>query len=414
MMDISSLLTGVGALARTSGLAKTANVLSKTGSAVEPITATTSIFTKALPYASGKVSKLVNSVEGAISGKGAASYEQIGNPGFFKSLWGKTTGEELVRKAESGLVKSIKAGKSEYKAGLQNLKLIESDMNFAPITSKATEMLDSFEVNYNHAGFNRLINNSYKGKDISKLRGMDIDAVFGMSTLDEAAIPDVLKALRTIKKWGESSDYLTPRGFDILKRKLGNMGSESNNGRAFISALRNATRDTLVDQVPQYGKMMKRYGDMMDMQEDMSMALGLRDPMQKRANVDMILRKFMSTMREDNEFRRGLLNQISTGEAKNLPAEIAGYNLRPGFPGGLFGKNLEAGFIFGSILGKNPVLLLGMAAASPKVSATVISGVKEMAKAAGKLKGPIEYQQKFSPAFKQVPFQINNLNQGRK
>lgn len=329
------------------------------------------------------VQTAANELFGRITTKGPENFAQAGRPGFFKQLWGKTTGEELAQKAQAGLQAYLQKGKSEYRAGLERLKTVKGPVNFAPIGETLQDMLNSFEINYKHNGFKRLVQNTYSGKGAAQLRAADIKAVFGQSTLDEVAIPDILKATKTIHEWGTSREMLTARGMDILKRKLGNMISETDNGRAFVSQLYGATKKTLIDQFPEYREMMSKYSDMMDFKEQVGKALSIKDPAVRQTSVDTVLSKFTTAMREDRSFRRDLLSQLEQGPATNLTAEIAGYNLRPWMRPNFM--QAAGGIGIMAAVTKEPWILAAITAASPRITATFLDTTRKLGQGAFKL-----------------------------
>lgn len=399
LADISSIVGGAGA-----GLGPKGIEVMKIAGRMDPLTAAIEGTTKAGRVASKYIKQAASGVLGGATGKGSASFMQAGKPEFFRSLWGKSTGDQLVYKAQSGLKNIIVEGKGEYRAGLEKLKGVKGQVDFTPITDNLQSALDSFEVNYKAEAFNRLISNAYKGKAAKSLRDADIDEVFRYSTVDKSAIPDILEATKTIKQWGENKDLLNIRQLDILKRKLGNMYSESNNGRAFINNVYAGTKEAIEIGYPGYRNMMKGYSDMIDMENQIASSLGIKDPNMRQVAVDTSLRKLLSAMREDNDFRRSLIERVSKKTTGDFEAELAGYNLRPMQPGGLFGKNLEAGFIFGSIFSR-PSMISGILATSPRLAGTIAHSLSISAKKTGEIARMAEKLSRQSIPFRQPYFQ---------
>ncbi len=136
----------------------------------------------------------------------------------------------------------------------------------------------------------------------------------------------------------DPAEFHTPEGIDALKQQL----SDIRNGTEYGSANRkvadniyNAVRQTIVDQVPEYAKVMKGYEEASKQLGEIERTLSLNP----KASIDTALRKLQSTLRDNVNtsfgHRKELANFLVNAGAPNLMERLAGQSLSAWMPRGL-------------------------------------------------------------------------------
>ena len=136
----------------------------------------------------------------------------------------------------------------------------------------------------------------------------------------------------------DPAEFHTPEGIDALKQQLGDIrdGTEANTpSRVAADRIYNAVRQTIIDQVPEYAKVMKGYEEASKQIKEIETTLSLKP----NANVDTALRKLQSTLRDNVNTSFGrraeLANFLVSAGAPNLMEKLAGQALHAWVPRGL-------------------------------------------------------------------------------
>jgi hypothetical protein len=171
-----------------------------------------------------------------------------------------------------------------------------------------------------------------------------------------SAVADIKTAYEDITRWTDNSAV----GLDSLKRELGQIYSQSADSRAFITRVKNAVGDTLKDNVPGYEAMMSDYQKASGFQGELkSLSIG------GKANADTILRKLTSAMRQNNEIRLQILDELQKQSSLDIKQALAGYQFSSLVPRGIIGKGIDVGILFNMF--SNPRFLFGLLTTSPRV-----------------------------------------------
>ena len=160
--------------------------------------------------------------------------------------------------------------------------------------------------------------------------------------MDKAEANRVTEIVDTIKNWGLQKGDRTATGLDLLKRRLDDFYSPSGQARALVSSMRNTVKDILTKNVPGYYKMTSDYAKSTDIIKEVEKALSLGD----RASADTAIRKLTSVLRENNDFRRSLVEKLQTTSGTDLKGMIAGAALSQITPRGLTARLLSEGGFF--------------------------------------------------------------------
>jgi len=267
---------------------------------------------------------------------------------FHKAIRGKITGEEVVNNARSAL-ETIKNNRGQaYQARLAKITQNQSTLDITSIENKLSELLKSY----------RLIINK-DGEVIPS----------GIGKLYKQEMSNINEIVSDVKKIIDNPNLRTPSELDLFKQKLDNFYSPNKDSRAFVTSLYNEVRSVLVKNVPQYEEMVSGYAEATKLIKDIESGLMLRKQgMSGRITADNTLRRLTSSMRDNFEMRKELVDVLGAKGNQDLAGQIAGYAMSAILPKGLSGT---APILVGeaaAIKYLNPKLWPILAASSPKVS----------------------------------------------
>ena len=184
----------------------------------------------------------------------------------------------------------------------------------------------------------------------------------------------------------DPAEFHTPEGFDALKRQIGelrDLTQPNTPDRRVADYAYNAVKSTIVDQAPEYAKVMKGYESASDLIKEIETTLSVK----KDANIDTSLRKLQSVMRNNVQSNYGrrteLANMLQNAGARNLMERLAGQALSNVEPRGL--ARVVAGATAGIPAGLTAAGLLGVGkAAALATPALAMSSPRLMGEAAFK------------------------------
>jgi hypothetical protein len=236
---------------------------------------------------------------------------------------------------------------TEYQQALRSLP--SSQVDISPIRSTLYDQLQKFGV-----------------KETSD--GLD----FSRSTIrDKAAQADVQSIHDDVTDWGSKPGDTTPAGVDILKRRIDDTYSPSATNRALVQAVKDSARQTLNDQVPGYQAMTQKYAQhsqFLDYLNDLSL---------DSANPGTATRKLTTALRQNNDFRASLVDQLGQYTGKDLTGQLAGLNLSQAAPQGIM-RAISGGSAIGMVAGiasgiVHPATVASMLAASPRLMGEMLN-----------------------------------------
>jgi hypothetical protein len=360
-IDISMLVGGAGGAMEAVGeggkLAEVGRMASKASEVINPVS-------QAGKLASG-VAKLLGKGIGRVTGEGlgittGAGYgaikEAFENPteAYTKALRGETSGEDVVNAAKESLSAIKQSRHDEYTQRLETLKQVKEQLDVSPIHKEISNQLERFNISVKEDG--------------------TLD--FGRSAIrfDKKAQGDINNIYEEMKKFGTVKGDRTVIGVDSLKRSFQDLYSESSNVRAFVQAVSKKTREVL-SGVKGYDEMAADYSKKTQQIDEITKGLSLGN----KVSVDTSIRKMTSIFRQNNEFRKDLLEQLEQVGGKDLSGMVAGYQLNPITPRGLFGKFEEIGggikILSNPSMILHPQIIAAMAAASPRVMGEFLRGI---------------------------------------
>jgi len=319
MADLSTVLTGGGMLA-----SKVPGTVGKVGRAMNAVGNATDPLVMAAKGARAGGKGVAAAIGNFGTGTGAESLTQAykagrtgGRPGraFQDAMRGKTSIDHIIDTAKNALTQMRIERGDAYRKGMAEVGKIEKPLEFSPIDKAVSRVRDV---------------GNYKGMDIrpstSQVWQKINDAVNEWKSLDPAV-------------------YHTPEGIDALKQKIGNIRDATDFGtpdRVVADAVYHAVKNQIVDQAPEYAKVMKNYEAASDTLREIQKTLSLHP----NASVDTQLRKLQSVMRNNVQTNYGrrldLTNRLNE-KAPTLMPEIAGQAMNDVMPRGLVGKMFTGG-----------------------------------------------------------------------
>jgi len=367
LADAATILSGgagavskVGTVSKVGKLANTTNKLStgnkvanvagkvsKMGKAIDPL----NVITKGLGKVASGAGRVVGESAGLTTGAGyGAIKEAFRNPSpeFIQALRGKIPVENIVTDAREALQTIREQRSAEYLNSYQKVwqKTGKVEQNLAPIAKQLEKQLDNFNV--------RVIKNLEDGK-------LNFD--FSRSTISDGIEANRVKeVVEAVYDWGSQQGDSTVIGLDILKRKLDDFYSPSRQANAFIQPIKQSVRNIL-ERVPEYKNMTREYAQMSDVINEVERGLSLGT----RAATDTTLKKLTSVLRDNNEFRKVMVEQLQKYSDSDLKGQIAGAALGQVAPRGLMRTVVGGGLLGASSLMLSPAFLASLPLASPRV-----------------------------------------------
>lgn len=279
--------------------------------------------------------KVVKPILGALSGKGTESITQAIKSGtstglnelnvlksstqFDKALRGKITGEEIVDNAKNALSSIKDARGAAYRAKLDQIKLDKTQL-----TNIKNDLIKETKDVLSKDNF-----------DITPFRtDKGIDFNFDKSTIVEHQNV-VKKALTDIVGWKDN----TAAGLDVLKKRIGVYVDQVKRGtpaEALLTRLEKNVSSNLKKNVPEYAEMTKGYAEVTTIIKDIESGLMLRKQvMTGRITADQTLTKLTSSLKDNKELRKELVQTLSDKGGQDLLSQIAGHSMKGILPGGL-------------------------------------------------------------------------------
>lgn len=313
------------------------------------------------------VGKAGSEVLGMTTGAGKeAISEAFKNPNVMK----------LARKAnidmatfQDDMLSSLKNGFSNIKQErsknyLSQLEKIKLDTNqydniVSEIRDTAKNTLGEFKVSIKPPSDTSVGN---------KLNELD----FSKSTIT-GANEKVSNAWNDLMGWSDNS----VTGLDTLKQRLFDYASQSENSpksKAFIMKLAGGVDKGLKDSVKGYKDMTSSYAGASTLIDEIDNAF------KPGGNKETAIKKILTSLKQDNEIRKELLNTIGGGE---LVAKAAATQLNSRMPRKLFGSMVGGTALTGIVLnpGLWPALLTAAFSASPKYMGDLASTLGKIDKA---------------------------------
>ena len=353
--DLSMLVSGGGtAAARLPGMAgKIGRGIQTVGSKMDPLSAVGGAGKFAVEkFAEPVVSHLV----GKLAGTGAEPIREAARVGaeggdpariFLENLRGTARPEGVIDSARSAIAKMISDRNKDYLRDMKALGRKEEMIDFGPIDDAFREVADRGVYRGASGG----------GKPLTVRPGTD------------AVWKEMADAIDEWRAGGP--DYHTAIGIDQLKQRIGVIKDRQafrSPERALADQVYATVRKQIVDQAPEYDRIMRDYSTMTDTVVEFERALGIGGA---KAAQDTAFRKLTAIMRNNVSanyaMRLKMGQQLDELSGRQILPAIAGQSLSAGMPRGLAGSGTQVGgaALAGSMV--NPAFYAAIPASSPRI-----------------------------------------------
>ena len=373
LADASTVFTGGGAaVGKLPMMAKAGQVVSKVGSAVDPLAAALRATGKAVEYGGKGASKLA----GMASGVGTEPIEQAYKAGreggarqasFVENMRGQVPIQDVLDTAKTDLQAMRQQQQSAYRSGMTDISKDASILNFDDIDASLGKAISRTE---------------YKGQVVA-----------------EGASKKVQEAKDAVNEWRnlDAAEYHTPEGLDALKQKVGDILEsipfEQRNARAAVGDVYNSIKTTINNQAPSYAKVMKNYSEAADSMREIERALSLG----QKSSADTAMRKLQSLMRNNANTNYGnrlsLAKQLEQAGGQPILPALAGQALNEWTPRGIQRATAIPTAAAGYMAGGIPYAIGSAAASSPRLVGETALKAGQLARglrnAQGKVMAPL-------------------------
>jgi hypothetical protein len=333
--DLSTLFGIGGGIAGIAGASKTAGALNAASKYTNPLSV--------IAPAARAVGTAAKHGVGLLTGTGAENVGQAAKSGyladrsFLDNLTGESSMTDVLTKAKEGL-QNMRADRSgAYRQGIASTAADTTKLKFAPIDQALADVTDSMKFG-------------------------------GKWKIGPAEVAKVKEVDNVVRQWRMDEALHTPMGLDALKQRLDAIYPDSpvhNQAQRAITSVRNAVKDTIVKQSPDYAQTMAGYETAIGIEKEIERALSLGD----RASADTAMRKLQSLSRNNVNTNYGnrldLAKVLEDQGGVNLLPAIAGQAMNSWTPRGLAGLGGTATAISSF---SNPSTAMLLPLQSPKVA----------------------------------------------
>ena len=360
LSDVSLIFTfGGGAAARVPGItSKVPETIQKIGDVIDPVTGTIK-GTGAVIKGAGKIATPALGLTTGVgsdailaAAKAGASSKEIQKL-FLDNLRGKVAPDEIVPKALGALKDRQVSTKTKFVKDKDLLKLEQTPIKF----SNLKDRINKFEAGKQFEGISEL---SVKGQ--SKLK----------------------RIKKIVDEFEKNPKLHNAKGLDILKRRIDAeypTGINVGDSGVVVTELRNAVKAQILDEVPEYAKVMSDYELAVKLEKQFMSELSLG----KNNAAGTTLRKLQSALRDNVNTSYGNRLKMLEELDPNLVVEIGGQALSKIVPRGLQGGLGAGALAYGAIA--DPRVLFGLPTQSPRLVGEVAFKIGQLEKALEPLKG---------------------------
>jgi hypothetical protein len=328
--------------------------------ALAPVEAVTNALAQAKEKASANVSGAAANLTGSLTGKPGAAFSEAykagktGETSFLENLRGNATPDELLATVKEGVDKIRLDNSAAYQNAKTGWAADKTPLDFNRIDKAYNDIKDSYTVN---------------GK--SKIGSAEQKIVDEIGTV--------------LDEWRSDPTARTALDLDALKQRIDAIYPESpkhTQAQRAVTDVRNAVKDAIVQQAPDYAQAMKNYDTQMTLLRDVTKALGTSDKVAKETAISKIMTTLKST--PSAEFRRQLVDVLQQqGGVDVLPA-VAGQELGQFIPTSGVGRAVAGGGLTAAYYLHHPELAAILPLTSPRLMGEAFYKMGQTAGAGGR------------------------------
>jgi hypothetical protein len=276
-----------------------------------------------------------------------------GAPEFAQHMRGKVAPEELLNDVKQGL------------ANMQN------EMSASYATAKTGWAADATPLDFGKidAAFNKLESTTQHA---------------GKSLVGKEEASKIAEVRSVLDEWRADPSAHNAIGFDALKRRIDAIYPDSpkqSQAQRIISGTRNAVKNEIVAQVPEYASAMKGYEESLSLIRDIEKGLSAGDKAAKTTALQKL--QSMAKGKFADKYRQELISKLEAEGGVSLKPAIAGQALSDWSPTG-FGR-LGAGLGAGAAILGSTQALAALPLTSPRVMGELFYGAGRAAGGANAL-----------------------------
>jgi hypothetical protein len=339
LFDLSTILSGGGGAAlklqsaagRTGGaLGKVAETASTAGNITNPLFQLGKGYEKVSPHLFGTVTGT-----GAETVKGVYEASKQGVNNAINQILEKSNVSDVLNKAQQGLQKMISNKNIEYQTAKTGWAADNTRLSFAPIKTAYQDAKNSIYLK-------------------------------GETRVEPEELKSINRVGKILDDWEKKPSLHTAVGYDFLKQKIDAVYPDSpkmTQAQRIIEQTRNAVKDHIIQNAPEYQTAMRDYEDAIGTINDIKSSFSLNT----RASKETALKKLLNTTKDKTGIKLSLADKMKESTGIDIAPDIAGANMRGLYAENLLGQAGGVGGIYNAVTaGINPVNLLGIAATSPK------------------------------------------------
>jgi hypothetical protein len=308
-----------------------------------PVKMVTNALTAAKEKAGANASGLAANITGGLTGKPSQAFSEAykagktGELSFLENLRNKATPDELLATVKEGVDKIRLDNSAAYQNAKTGWAADKTQLDFSPIDQAYQQIKDSYTV---------------KGK--SKIGAAEQKIVDEIGTV--------------LDEWRADPTARTALDLDALKQRIDAIYPDSpthTQAQRAVTAVRNAVKDTIVQQTPDYAQAMKNYDTQMTLLRDITQALGTGEKTAKSTAISKIMTTLKST--PSAEFRRQLVDVLQQQGGVNVLPAAAGQELGQWVPTSGLGKAVAGGGLTAAFYLHHPELAAVLPLTSPRL-----------------------------------------------
>jgi len=300
---------------------------------------------------------------------------KTGDVKFTGAMRGADTMDETLAQVKNAISDIQTANSAAYKTAKTGWAADKTTLDFAPIEKAMSDA----EASLQEAGHSKI------------------------GTTEQNKVAEVRAV---VDEWKQDPAAHNTLGLDALKQRIDAIYPDSpkqTQAQRVISQVRNAVKDTITAQAPDYAAAMKDYETQLSLVRDINKALGTSDKTAKESAIN----KLMSLMKESPsmDYKRNLLEQAGITDV--FPA-VSGQQLSGIMPSGM-GRVSAMGVGGAAFLAHHPELALAVPFTSPRVMGEMFYGAGKVSAAKAAALNALQQRMGASNLQGLSPLQLNAL-----
>ena len=308
-----------------------------------PVQKVTNALTQAREKIAGSSAGVAATAVGSLAGKAPAAFSEAykagkaGETSFLENLRGKASPDELLATVKEGVDKIRADNSAAYKNAKTGWAADKTPLDFNQIDQAYKNVIDSLEVN-------------------------------GKSRIGKTERGTVEEIGAVLDEWRNDPNARTALDLDALKQRIDAIYPDSpkhTQAQRAVTDVRNAVKDAIVAQAPDYAQAMKSYDTQMSLLRDVTKALGTSDKIAKETAINKVMMTLKST--PSAEFRRQLVDVLQQQGGVNIMPAVAGQELSQFIPTSGVGRAVAGGGLTAAYYLHHPELAAILPFTSPRL-----------------------------------------------